>query len=651
MNKEELDFKKFVEEIERTKDLPCNKPYSLEDYVNDRNTIEILREIDLNRNHSWIKELWIRNKSRLDYIAIKYRGKKFTYKEFFIKSYEYAKALKKNGLKKGEEFVCCIENTPEFPFIMGAASLIGARVNLVSADMDEDYLKEIINKAESSFVFVSDMSFSRLVPTLKKINSTKKIIPIPIDYSLKNGNPYKEIIDKYYKLDSDKYNKDIKSLSNIFYIDEFLKSGEDYFDDVIEQTGLNDAYTTTYTSGSTSSNKPKGLVHRVRSYITMGRYHDKEVSGIPTMEKRTTLALVKTMSDTDFMSNISDTFMQGGTVALEPINDKNFFLISLLINKPTLAITSISVWIHVMKQQMNNKEFENIKLPFLLVPTSVGEPMSANEEKAVNKWLRKMKAGTDITKVPVTCMSLAGGDSEHGGIFLSLFRSLQSKKYKLFGLKEAVGMKTYDMVIVKALRPDGTYCDAMEKGQLVANSPCTMEGYVDNPKADSEFFIKDAYGKQWANLNTYGYIDKFNHIYVRSRIHKDDQMIPNYIVADAILKDTKKIMSCEVVNVNFNGEKVYVAHIEPQIGVKFNVDKVLIGALERCKKIFGEKFLNSLYFRIRTNEESFPMSFTCKRSFSSLIKEGITEKCVSAKEVENKKENNNNKVLVKRKKI
>lgn len=642
-------LKEFIEEMESEQETPCQTPYSLDAY-SDMKTRQILKEIDEKRNHSWIKEIWIRNKNGLDNTAIIYRGQKFTYKEFFMMSYKYAKSLKARGMQKGQEFICCIENTPEFPFIMGATSILGAKVNLLSADMDQDYLVKIINNANSPFIFVSDKNFIEFAPTLHKVAKEKEIIILPLEYSLKNGNPYRILTEKYYKLDELAYEKAISTFNNIISLDEFLSSADKCTAPVYSHTGLSDEFTITYTSGSTNSNKPKGLVHTVRSYITMGRYHDVEISHIPTMKNRTMLALVRTMSDTAFMSAVSDVFMQGGNVALEPINEKEFALESLMINKPTVALNSRSVWIYIMKKQLNDEKYRNVKLPFLFAPICIGEPLAANEEKALNRWLRKTKAGTGVTKLPFsfTCMSIAGGDSEHGGIFLKMYRALQTQKYRIKGLNEPIGMKAYGMVDLAALREDGTHCDYMEPGRLVANSPCTMEGYVANPSAEKEFFIQDAYGKIWANLNTYGYIDRLHHAYVKGRINTYDGEIPNYRIADEILKDTKKIMSCEVITVDDAEQATYVAHIEPQIGVSFDKEKVLNGAAHRCMNAFGEEFLDRLYFRTRNNEESFELTPTLKRSFLALISEGISDECIKASStIKENDKTNNQKVLQK----
>ena len=110
-------------------------------------------------------------------------------------------------------------------------------------------------------------------------------------------------------------------------------------------------------------------------------------------------------------------------------------------------------------------------------------------------------------------------------------------------------------------------------------------------------------------------------------------------------------MSCEVVTVNDNGNVKYVAHIEPQINVSFDENTVLYSALNRCVKAFGTDVLDKLYFRVRNNKESFVISPTLKRSFLALIEEGISNKCVLARDIYNSYEdlkNNKDKKEMKR---
>lgn len=639
-------FNEFKKEIDLIKSQPCKKAYPLKGY--DKKVQNVLRDIDENHNYSWIKEMWERQKDNLDAPAIKYRGKIFTYKDFFTMSYKYAKALKANGIKKGQEFVCAIENTPEFPFIMGAASMVGAVTNLVSAEFNDDYLREILERADSQFVFVSDMSFSKLAPTLLKLNKEKIIIPISIDYSLNNENPYKKITEEYYKLDEEAYQNNLAKFDNILNIDSFLASGENYKGKVIEDMDLNDPFTKTYTSGSTNWDRPKGLSHKIRTYTTSARFQDSDISSQRSMNGHTSLVFIKTMSDTDFLSGVSDKMMHGATVALEPINIKEFFLSSIVINKPSIAVTATSAWIYAMKQHETDERYKNVNFRYLLAATAAGEPLSAGEEKALNRWLKKNGIGLDHIKIPVSCMSVGGGTSEQGGVFFRMFRSISNKLPSHIGIKEPIGMKPHKSVRIAVLRKDGTHCKPMEKGHLVANSPCQMEGYVNSPEAEKEFYITDVHGETWGTMGTMGYYDKKGNVYMKGRV-SDNLIEPyDYEIADVILRDTKKIRSCSVISLDDNND-TRIAHIMPQEGVSFDKSKVLKGATQRLVNEFGEEILDKLYFRTRTTEEEFKLLHTLKRSQFALLAEGLSEKCILAKDYhENRKEKAKVKTLVKK---
>ena len=45
----------------------------------------------------------------------------------------------------------------------------------------------------------------------------------------------------------------------------------------------------TYTSGTTDPGRPKGVIHSTRSYITLSRWKESDVSGLPSMRNMTIL--------------------------------------------------------------------------------------------------------------------------------------------------------------------------------------------------------------------------------------------------------------------------------------------------------------------------------------------------------------------------
>lgn len=602
---------------------------------------EALSSVVKYHNHSWYEDIKMRNAQNLDSTAFLFRASKITYREFETEvEKKLAPALKQAGIGKGDEFVCCVRQTPDYPILFGAASLTGSVAMFINDAFDKDFIAKLINESSGKVTFVSDWDFISMIPALKKVNPDIKIVVVPVSRWDKYNNPYANITERFYKFDETAYKEAISEFPNVTTLEEFLNEGKKFTGEVNGHGKLEDAVAVTYTSGSTSKGIHKGVVQRNETYIVMGRYHDPEVAGIPKMDKTITYAAGPTNADTVLLTGVSDTMMQGGIVALDPIADEHYFPYALILNKAGLAVATRSYWISAMKAWEYNPELKNVKLPGLYVPSQGGEPLSAGEEKALNRWLKKVKAGIEITRTPIsiTKMTVGGGDSENGSIFLTLFRDYYNKLQKIRGIDEPIGMAYYNFVDVKVLREDGTYCEPMELGRLVCMSPLTMKQYHRNPQATEEFFVTDAYGRKWGNLNNYGYIDNYNRVYMKGRISKNDPEIKNFQIQDQICKDTKNIMSCEVINFEDDtGELYYIIHIEFQMGKKINVDKVLKSAEDRCVKNFGEKLKGRLFFRVRSHEEGFPLSFTAKRNAIELREEGFTDKCISYSESQTKK--------------
>lgn len=574
-------------------------------------------------NHSWYEDILLRNSDRRSKFAMLYRGRKFTYGDFFVMVERYARALKQKGVSKEDEFVVCLQQTPDYPALVAAASLIGAKINLINSAFDLTYISQIIEKASASIILINDWDFCRLLPVIQRFPE-KEFVMLPVDFWIEKPYPHQEIIEQFQPFDRDEFMNAVNTVNNLVWITDFLKEGEKYEGDINGHGKLDDDLAITYSSGSTAKGIHKGIVQKNRTYIIMGRYHDPEVAGIPRMDNTVTMGAVGTHADTTLLSGVSDTLLQGGMVALEPIINEDYFLYSLKINNPGLVIATRTYWLRAMKQTYENPYFKDLRLPFLYVPSEGGEPLSAGEEIALNKWLKKVRAGTAITHTPVSIvkMSVGGGDSEHGSLFLSLFRGYKNWLQFFRGIQEPIGLDYYDFVDIKVLRNDGTYCNSMEMGQMVANSPISMEKYHNDPIATEKYFITDAFGKKWGDLGTYGYIDRWKKVYIKGRIQSDDPEIKPFQIGDVILRDKRNIMSCEVI---YLPEKnIYVAHLEMQYFKNVNTEKVLLRAEKLCSAVFGDYIKGRLFFRVRQHEEGFPTLFTAKRNLFSLKQEGVT---------------------------
>lgn len=602
----------------------------------------ILRDLELNHNHSWIKEIYNRNQDNLDDIAIYYRGNEITYDEFLNqKRVRYAKALDAFGIKKGTEVPMCVGNCPEFLYLLSGISTLGATFNSFGNGFDKEYIREIIDGCDSDILFVSDDMYESIRDVLPNTH-IKKTVLISLADSLKQGNPYEDI-DKNFKPLVNKVKKYLETDKDVLTINQFLFGGlfskldSNYFADV----NLDDVFSITYSSGSTNSSRPKAIVHDNKSYIVVGRFHDDDVSDLESMKKRRLLAHIPTHSNTNITSAMSDALMQNCTVAMEPTYDVNFFPYSLMINFPSVVTATRSFWISLAKYINNNVEnnfecinYKNLKAPDakfafkeLVGPFSVGEPLAPGEEKYTNKAFRKVKMGSNHLPfiLPSTVMSIAGGDCEHGGLFCMMFKALQDKKPLQAMSGDKTGLAYFKYAEVAVLDENGNHLEKGKMGRLVGNSPCDMLYYKNDEEATHNFYCYDSNGKRWSDFNVHGYIDQFDNVHLKGRINYQDE-IPPFMIADVIQKDTKNILSCEVIPAEVSGMQFFVANIEfnPEMKkdktlIRYDLtspkikDKVLESAERRCQKLLPNVHKKIVY-RIIDNTNSFPLTGCGKRN-------------------------------------
>lgn len=595
----------------------------------------VVQDVIRNRNHSWFEE--VRNRAiengAIDNVVIKYLGTDITYKKFINESYSWARALKANGIKKGEELVVCMDKTPEFVYLLGAASIIGAKINVISDKFAPEFIEEIIKNSDSKHVFIQNVKLAKLKGIMQKL-SDKTFVPIDWDRSL---NPEYKCLDtfkQYYLSGYDpKEEKEIKaSIPNVGNLAEFLNAGETLDGEVEEAVELEDPFTITYSSGTTKKGRPKAIMHSVFHYILMGRYHDKEVSGLPEMKGLATYSNIPCYSNSWILSCFSDILIKGGVVILDPVDAPEYFFEGINSHKSDFNIATTSTWL-LCALKYYGKE-RNLNFRNALFNFAAGEPLSPGEEKFLNKFLMKAKA------LPVAKMCTAGADCEHGSLFINIFRAFKNnnkilrnflRSANLNPLKYAdgsdpAGMEAYDFAEVKVLRRDGSYAGCMEYGEIVCNSPITMMGYRYDDDANDNFWITTKDGLKWARMKVYGYIDNKGRVHMKGRIPDEETNIPEFMISDTISQDTKNIMSCETVSFKGqNSEIAYLAYVMPQFGKtsKDRHDTILKGIGERCIRRLGPEIGYEVVKKLKVvfldpASSSFQLTSSGKRDIESL---------------------------------
>lgn len=591
--------------------------------------IKALIDLEQNHNTSWYNYLKDKNKDNMNKTALFYRGNKISFKEMFDKADKLAVSMTEKNLTLGDEIGVCVSNTPELVYILLAANKLGLKVNLFGSSFDKKYLSEILDGISKKVIFISDDNYDDIKDVVKGKNIEQIVITslatsLPKDPS--KCDEYEEDLKDYYHYE-DKTDRIVSEGNNIESFDNFMKKTNKDTKVPNNIGNLETDFLVTYTSGSTKNGFPKEIVHKNRSLITMGRFHDSELSGNPKLENMRGLAHIHPESNTDVITCISDNLMQGWSVALEPEYSKDKALDYIILNKPNYLNITTSFLIEMSKQYLMdgkyNKDGKSRKLPFLLATFAVGERTSKGEEKFINQFLRKSKAGSGISikgfKMPYTTLSIGGGDCEHGGIYYTLWKSLQEKLYSPIIRKNELGMMPVPYVVVTALKQDsnGNYieCDYNEPGILVANSYSNLSCYKNNNEATRKLILTDNLGRNWITTNTYGYVDTIGSVHVKGRIpEKKNSICETYMIDDIVTNDTKNILSSTTVE-TMDGMLIT---IQKQPSSNKSTTEIIKSIYSRLLNNIPSEVLDTIKIRVIPIRDSMPLTPSGKRNSTAL---------------------------------
>ena len=621
-------------EVKRMKENYKDKPsYRIVKSRSGKRTLKALKKIHQEHNNSWYFELQKIYKDYPEITALFYRGNKISAEEMFIEAKKLAASLQKAGIKPKDEIAACISNTPEFVELLIAVSICGAKINLFGDHYDPKFISIILNKCTDKIFLATDDVYEKIKEQVDERNFKNKVVFSLAD-SLKDTalcDEYEPELDKYYHFEN-KVPKLKESDPTIMSGNDFKEFGRNYENYYEYQGSLNDEFLITYTSGSTKIGYPKPMVHTNRSLIVSGIFHSPELTGNPEIKGLRGLAHIHCDSNTNVITCISDNLMQKWTVALEPIYGPDTFLDVLFINKPNYCNATTSHILVAAKQYLLYKKHFDRKLPWLIGLFAVGESVSKGEEKFINSFLKKSRAGSGVKfnglSVPYVTLSVGGGDTEHGGIWYTLWKGLFEKIYSPFLKNGELGLKPVPYAHTTALKNvDGkwTECDYDEIGLLVSNSETTYKRYEGNQEKTLETIVTDSENRDWITNNVSGYIDRMGTVHVKDRyenkINVTDRIsIANYQISDIVVKDYKNIMTCVVTSIEENGKSLPVINIELQPYAKDNITTVIANLRDRLMDNLPFDVASNCLVRIfdEYSNNHFPLTGSGKRSAALL---------------------------------
>lgn len=616
-----------------------------------------------NRNHSLWKEIYENNKNRMDAIAIEYRGKKITYRELFDKVDQFAMSLYAQGYRKGKELLACVSNSPEFIYLLLAASKLGLIFNSIGEDFDKDYLEEIVSKNDIGTVFITHDNYIPLKDVLNRCAKEVVCFSLADSLPLKDGLKYDIFapIDNKFKSLQNRSDFSILSSKPFKNQEEFIKIGQDWALDVLDITqecnprmfreftyddsvNPEDPFTVTYASNTSDSGKPEAILHSVKTFLLLEKFKKENAIKMLSMKNIRVMAHMPTYDFTGISSSIIEPLCLGGTIIPEPISGEKFFPYAVLINKPNMCFGSVGYWRRFFMKLEFNETFKNVTCPYLYIPIVTDEMVGMGEENFFNATARKHEFGVDKLSFPLApvTFSIANSLNEFTGIFVTWFKAFQTKKMGTLLKKNKVEQSSLKSVDVEILDEDGKPVGIGEYGEIVVKSEIEKLGYYYNPKLNECAKRKDINGKEWTKTGTYGLkLDEFSRLEIKGRKSNSVELsngesYPLFKIDDLVLKDTKNILSSSVVKIQDGDAINIVIHIEPQPKGRSinNRNDIIKSIVERLQGNIPEELKDSIFIRYRNTIESFPIAPNGKRNIARLVREGISEKCVSYREIE-----------------
>lgn len=319
-------------------------------------------------------------------IAIVFNAFKTSYKKIFEMTDKYAKALKANGIEKGDCVNMCLSYTPEALCLVLACSKIGALANFINPLFTTEQKKARLNEADAKVTIILDVMFPYMKDVVNAIN-TNKIVILPAISSL----PI--LVKKIIKVKS----KQTLELNGFCNNDNrycswelFVKSGNNYVGDTEIEYEPNRPVVMVYSSGTTGASKGIVLTNDgVNAIFT--HFQSKD---FPHERGNTFLTMVPIWFSTGNVLSMLNPIAHGMTLILEPVFSVESFVKDMVKYKPNMTVVATSQWLGLIK----SKDCERIDFSSMRYPITGGEKILKAQEIAINEFFKSHNIEVPLMK-------------------------------------------------------------------------------------------------------------------------------------------------------------------------------------------------------------------------------------------------------------
>lgn len=493
-----------------------------------------------------------------DNIALEYFGTKITYSEMFKNIDKTARALRSQGVRRGDVVTVLSANIPEALYSFYALNKIGAVANMVHPLSGENEIKEALQRYSTAMLIAMDVSYAKV----KNIIDDTEVYKTVIISAKDSMNPLLKI--GYEITQGRKVEKPKKSNKNFMYWKDFIATGENYTKDKVAEITKRDTPAVILHSGGTTGT-PKGIV------LSNGNFNAAVIQALTVMktvsEKDSVLAIMPIFHGFGLSVSINDILSLGAKVILIPTFKASEFDKLLTKHKPSVLVGVPTLF----EALMSNERMKDVNLSHVKFVVSGGDTLNKARIKKLNEFLH-----------------------EHGA---------NASLLQGYGMTEAVAAVCLDPYFaprpgtigipfpgnyLKIVKP-GTHieADVDEDGELCICGPTVMLGYYNNEEeTNSALHIHDD-GNVWLHSGDIASMDKDGYITYKQRLKRmivtsGYNVYPSQI--EEVIERHPGVMDCSVIGVPHPYKiEVAKAYIALKSGYK-DTPQLRQELIELCKK-------------------------------------------------------------------
>lgn len=522
-------------------------------------------------------------------IALNYFGRKFTFKDLLNRIEICSKALKANGVRKGDVVTILMPNTPEAVISFYAVNKIGAIANMIHPLSSQEEIKYSILETKSVLAIAINLAYEKIVAIIDETEIYKVVI-----VSAKDSMP--PLLGLGYMVTQElKMNID-RSNECFIYWEDFYNRGMNYSHSTEVIRDKDDDAVYLHSGGTTGI--PKNIVltnGNVNAVMEQAKIVFPRIGVGDTL-----LGILPMFHCFGLVVCTCAPLVLGATIALVPQFDAKRFDKLLRKYNPSILMGVPTLY----EALVTNPYMMNVDMSSVKYVVSGGDSLSPEKNQKVNDFLKRHNCNEHILQgygmTETTGPAVVGvlGSDKLGSVGIPL----PGNKVKIIDVDSKEEKKMGEI------------------GEICLSGPVVMSRYLDNKEETEKMVYVHEDGLRWVHTGDLGYMDEDGVLFFVQRLKRmlivsGYNVYPSY-VEEVILKHPKVEM-CGVIGVP-HPYKVQVpkAFIVLKKGVEVNSD-ILKDIKEHCNKNLA-KYMIPKEFVFR---DSLPKTIIGKVNYRELEKE------------------------------